>query len=111
MTTFVVKQSEASFEARFASPMFALLGPTVFDLHQNMFLSLRKHGLTLGDIRVESGSSNLAGANVTYGLNTLKPFVAPSKMCRIQALARPNNALQLTASSLCSSVAPASGSS
>jgi hypothetical protein len=47
VTTFVVKQSEASFEARFASPMFALLGPTVIDLHQNMFLSLRKHGLTL----------------------------------------------------------------
>ena len=75
MTTFVVKQSEASFEARFASPMFALLGPTALDLHQNMFLSLRKHGLTLGDIRVESGSSNLSGANVTYGLNTFNASV------------------------------------
>ena len=75
MTTFVVKQSEASFEARFASPVFTLLGPTGLDLHQNMFLSLRKHGLTLGDIRVESGSSNLSGANVTYGLNMFNAFV------------------------------------
>ena len=75
MTTFVVKQSEAAFEARFASPMFALLGPIVLDLHQSMFLSLRKHGLTLSDIRVESGSSNLSGANVTYGLNTFNASV------------------------------------
>ncbi len=75
MTTFVVKQSEASFEARFASPVFTLLGPTGPDLHQNMFLSLKKHGLTLGDIRVESGSSNLSGANVTYWLNTFNAFV------------------------------------
>src|SRR5712691_9483590 len=55
--------------------MFALLGPTGLDLHQNMFLSLKKHGLTLGDIRVESGSSNLSAANVTYGLNTFNAFV------------------------------------
>ena len=75
MTTFVVKQSEASFEARFVSPIFALLGPNVIDLHQNMFLSLRKHGLTLGDIRVESGPSNLSGANATYWLNALNAFV------------------------------------
>jgi hypothetical protein len=75
VTTFVVKQSEASFEARFTSPVFTLLGPTGLDLHQNMFLSLRKHGLTLGDIRVESGSSNLSGANVTYWLNTFNAFV------------------------------------
>jgi len=75
VTTFVVKQSEASFEARFASPVFTLLGPTGPDLHQNMFLSLKKHGLTLGDIRVESGSSNLSGANVTYWLNTFNAFV------------------------------------
>ena len=75
MTTFVVKQSEASFEARFASPMFVLLGPTVIDLHQNMFLSLTKHGLTLGDIRVESGAPNLSGANATYWLNAFNAFV------------------------------------
>src|SRR5436853_6448388 len=55
--------------------MFALLGPIVLDLHQSMFLSLRKHGLTLSDIRVESGSSNLSGANVTYGLNTFNASV------------------------------------
>lgn len=75
MTAFVVKQSEASFEARFASPMFVLLGPTVINLHQNMFLSLTKYGLSLGDIRVESGASNLSGANATYLLNTFNAFV------------------------------------
>src|SRR2546428_713474 len=55
--------------------MFALLGPIVLDLHQSMFLSLRKHGLTLSDIRVKPGSSNLSGANVTYGLNTFNASV------------------------------------
>ena len=42
---------------------------------RSMFLSLRKHGLPLSDIRVESGSSNLSGANVTYGLNTFNASV------------------------------------
>src|SRR5258708_28849387 len=40
-----------------------------------MVLSLRKDGVVLGHIRVESGSSNPSGANVTYGLNMFNAFV------------------------------------
>jgi len=40
-----------------------------------MFFGLRQYGLTLGDIRVESGLPNLAGGNVTYSLNTYNAFV------------------------------------
>lgn len=75
MTKFVVQQSEALFEARFAVPAFALLSPSTVSLHQNMLLSLGKHGLALGDIRVESGLPNLSGANAIYSLNILNALV------------------------------------
>jgi hypothetical protein len=75
VTTFVVKQSEASFEARFAFPVFSFLGSGGPNLHQSMYLGLRRYGLTLGDIRVESGLPNLAGANATYWLSTYNAFI------------------------------------
>jgi hypothetical protein len=75
VTKFVVQQSEALFEARFAVPAFALLSPSTRSLHQNMLLSLGKHGLTLGDIRVESGLPNLSEAKATYSLNILNALV------------------------------------
>jgi len=74
VTTFLVKQSEASFEARFAFPAFALTA-LVPSLHQNMLLSLGKYGLTLDDIRVEGGLPNLSGVNTIYSLSTLNAFV------------------------------------
>jgi hypothetical protein len=70
-----VKQSDASFEARFAFPVFGFLGAGGPNLHQNMFFGLRQYGLTLGDIRVESGLPNLAGLNATYSLNPYNAFV------------------------------------
>jgi hypothetical protein len=74
VTKFLVKQSDASFEARFAFPAFALTASAP-SLHQNMLLSLGKYGLTLNDIRVEAGLPNLSGANATYSLSTLNAFV------------------------------------
>ncbi len=53
MTEFVVKQGEASFEARFASPAFMLLSQSNVELHPNMLLHLGKYGLTLNNIRIE----------------------------------------------------------
>ena len=75
MTEFVVKQGEASFEARFASPAFVLLSQSNVELHPNMLLHLGKYGLTLNDIRIETGIPNLAGANVIYGMNALNVAV------------------------------------
>jgi hypothetical protein len=70
-----VKQSEASFEVRFALPVFDFIGSIRSNIHQSMFFGLRQYGLTLGDIRVESGLPNLAGLNATYSLNTYNAFV------------------------------------
>jgi hypothetical protein len=72
----LVKQSDASFEAHFVAPAFALLSPLAPGLlHQNMLLGLKKYGLALNDVRVEAGIPNLAGANATYALNICNAFV------------------------------------
>jgi hypothetical protein len=75
VTAFVVQQSDALFEARFASPAFMLLRLPAAELHQNVFRNLGKHGLTLGDIRIESGLPNLSDANATYTINVLNTLV------------------------------------
>ena len=75
MTTFVVKRGDVFFEARCVSTMFELLSQSHVEFHPNMLLHLGKYGLTLNDIRIESGIPNLAGANAAYWMNALNAVV------------------------------------
>jgi hypothetical protein len=72
---FVVKQGEATFEARFVSPAFGLLQPVHEGLYQNMLGQLATHGLRLNDIRFESAPAILAEAHSSYSINTLGVLV------------------------------------
>jgi hypothetical protein len=72
---FVVKQGEATFEARFVSPAFRLLQPVHEGLHQNMLGQLATHGLRLNDIRFESVPAALAEAHSSYSINALAVLV------------------------------------
>ena len=72
---FVVKQGEATFEARFVSPAFGLLQPVHEGLYQNMLGQLATHGLRLNDIRFESAPAILAEAHSSYSINTLGVWV------------------------------------
>ena len=75
VTQFVVRQGEATFEARFASPAFGLLQPVHEGLHQNMLGQLATHGLRLNDIRFESAPVTLAEAHSSYLINALSVLV------------------------------------
>jgi hypothetical protein len=75
VTKFVVKQGEATFEARFVSPAFGLLQPVHEGLHQNMLGQLATHGLRLNDIRFESAPAILAEVHSSYSINTLGVLV------------------------------------
>jgi hypothetical protein len=75
VTTFVVKQGDASLVARFTSPLFELLSNSNVALHPNMLLHLGKYGLTLNDVRIELGIPTLAGANAAYWMNALSAVV------------------------------------